>query len=614
MKSEKSKKSKRRWLFAALRIGLAIGLAVLIFQFRLSYFEGFFYDMRVRTRPAPATSGNIVLVTVDQKTQEDLQRLPDANDFVKLFNRLARAKPRRVVYTNNFNNIMGSYGQLQTLAEAAKRTNLLILKTNALPDKGVEDEFRLLPPLQDLDVESGPVTVDDFNFARDGVSRRVILTFEGKPLAQMQLADQINGKKSVKDYRGVFTFKRTQQAYINFRPTGTYPNYSFVDVEQGYISPKKFRGKIVIVGIDNKANENDYAMTPYSRDQLAMSTAELQANMIDTLILNNAPVQVPNWLNLMITCLIAIITVFIVLALRPVRGLYILVLTLAGYLFIAWLLFATAGIWIDVSHPLLTVFICYYFFIPYRLIIENRRSWEYFQRNNLLVQVEELKSNFLRLMSHDLKTPLARIQGMTEIALRDSSHLTSQQQDAIKTISDSSQELTQFVGSILNLGRIESKDIKLQLKSRDINALLTETIQKLDYYAKQKSIRIVTEFEPLFSVKIDEDLIRQVFSNLIENAVKYSPDGSSVLVTTEEQNGRLMVQVADQGMGIPGDEIENLFAKFYRSRTVRDGAIKGSGLGLYLARYFVHLHNGQISVESELTKGSTFTVELPMDL
>ena len=203
---------------------------------------------------------------------------------------------------------------------------------------------------------------------------------------------------------------------------------------------------------------------------------------------------------------------------------------------------------------------------------------------------------------------------MTEIALRDSSHLTAQQQDAIKTISESSQELTQFVGSILNLGRIESKDIKLQLKSRDVNALLTETIQKLDYYAKQKSIRIVTEFEPLFSVKIDEDLMRQVFSNLIENAVKYSPEGSSVLVTTEETEGRLMVQVADQGMGIPNDELENLFTKFYRSRSVRDGAIKGNGLGLYLARYFVQLHHGQISVESEPTKGSTFTVELPMDL
>ena len=607
-------RNKRRLLFAALRIGLAIGLAVFIFQLRLDYLEGFFYDLRVRTRPVPQTSGQISLVTIDTKTQEQLRRLPEADDFVRLFNQLHKASPRQVIYPDDFNDIMGSYDQLETLAQAAKSVNLLVIEERELPDQGVEDEFRLLPPLQDLDVESGPTTADVYNFARDGVSRRLILDLEGRPLAQMIVADRINGKKNAKDYRGVFTFKRTHQAYINFRPTGSYPKYSFVDVEQGYIPASAFRGKIVIVGKDNKADTNDYVMTPYSRDLTAMSTTELQANMLDTLILNDAPVKAPNWLNLLITCLIAVITVFIVLTLRPGRGLFILAVTLAGYLFCAWFLFAFTGIWIDVSHPLLTVFICYYFFIPYRLIIENRRSWEYFQRNNLLTQVEELKSNFLRLMSHDLKTPLARIQGMTEIALRDTGAMTPTQREAIKTISESSQELTEFVGSILNLGRIESKEFKLQLKSRDINALLTEAIQKLDYMAKQKNIRIVTEFEPLFSVKIDEDLMRQVFSNLLENAIKYSPEGSSILVTTEEMSGRLTVQVADQGIGIPADELENLFTKFYRSRNVRDGNIKGSGLGLYLARYFVNLHNGEISVESEPTKGSTFTVELPMDL
>src|SRR6185437_12826309 len=107
------------------------------------------------------------------------------------------------------------------------------------------------------------------------------------------------------------------------------------------------------------------------------------------------------------------------LTLRPGRGLFILALTLGAYTGITWAAFAFFGYWVDYSHPLFAIFICYYFFIPYRLIIENRRSWEYYQRNSLLTQVEELKSNFLRMMSHDLKTPLARIQGMTEVALRD---------------------------------------------------------------------------------------------------------------------------------------------------------------------------------------------------
>ena len=218
------------------------------------------------------------------------------------------------------------------------------------------------------------------------------------------------------------------------------------------------------------------------------------------------------------------------------------------------------------------------------------------------------------MMSHDLKTPLARIQGMTELAMRDNNQLSEQQLDALRTINTSSQELTEFVGSILDLGRVESKEIKLQLKSKDINALIRDVISKLEYLAKQKNITIMTEFEPIFSLKVDEDLVRQVFTNLIENAIKYSPENTSILVSTEELEGRLIVQVADQGMGIPQNEQAQLFSKFYRSKTVRDSSIKGSGLGLYLSRYFVNLHKGSISVESEPQKGSTFTVELPMDL
>lgn len=463
-------------------------------------------------------------------------------------------------------------------------------------------------------VKSAPKTMDLQNFAKDGVTRRMIFDLEGQPLAHMTIAKEYNGITKSDDYRGSFKMKRTTQAYINFHPSGFYETYSYIDVQEGRVSPDRFKDKIIIIGRDTRSDTKDYLMTPYSRDVLAMSRFELHANVLDTMIMNDAPIQTPFWFTVFLTCAIAALTVFVVLTLRPGQGLFILGLSLVGYSLVAWGLFAFNNIWIDFAHPLLAIFICYYFFIPYRLIIENRRSWEYFQRNNLLTQVEELKSNFLRMMSHDLKTPLARIQGMTEMALRDSTPLSAAQQEALSAINQSSEELTEFVGSILNLGRIESKDVKLHLKSKDVNALLTDVAQKLQYLAKQKNINLITEFEPLFSVKIDEDLMRQVFYNLIENAIKYSPDGSSILVSTEEVDGRIVVQVADQGMGIPSDEIENLFTKFYRSRTVLDGAVKGTGLGLYLARYFVDLHKGQINVESEKNKGSTFTVELPMNL
>jgi signal transduction histidine kinase len=323
-------------------------------------------------------------------------------------------------------------------------------------------------------------------------------------------------------------------------------------------------------------------------------------------------VQLSDWVNNLITTLIALLTVFVVWSLKPTQGLIILASTLTTFASISYILFALGGIWVGMAHPILAIFICYYFFIPYRLIKENRRSWEYYQKNKLLTQVEELKTNFLSMMSHDLKTPLARIQGMADVALQDSNSLSPQQNEALETISKSSEELTYFITSILNLTRVESEGVKLHLQSKDVNALLDEVIRKFEYMAQKKNISIIREFEPLFSVKMDVDLMRQVFANLVENAIKYSKENSKILVTTEETDGRISIQVADQGIGIRRDEINNIFLKFYRSHDAKSSPIKGSGLGLYLAKYFVELHKGEIAVESVHDQGSTFTVNLPM--
>ena len=232
----------------------------------------------------------------------------------------------------------------------------------------------------------------------------------------------------------------------------------------------------------------------------------------------------------------------------------------------------------------------------------------------MLTEVEELKTNFLRMMSHDLKTPLARIQGMTDIALRDGDQLTEMQQQAIRNISKSSRELTTFVESVLNLSRIETNEVKLELISKDVNAILKSVIDKLRYLAKEKNIEIIEDFEPVFSIRVDESLITQVFTNLVENAIKYSPEGTRIMVSTEELDGKVNIQVSDQGMGIPSEDQANIFDKFYRSSRVRNSSENGHGLGLYLTKYFIELHNGDISLDSQPQQGSTFSVNIPMDL
>jgi hypothetical protein len=201
---------------------------------------------------------------------------------------------------------------------------------------------------------------------------------------------------------------------------------------------------------------------------------------------------------------------------------------------------------------------------------------------------------------------------MTEMISTDPTPLSSPQREGLDTIKQSAEDLLKFISTILNYAKIESQGLELHLQAKDINQLLKDVVKKHEFLAKLKHIQLITEFEPLFSIQIDPELVKQVFSNLVENAIKYSPENSKVLITSEEVDGKIVVQIADQGIGIPTDELPNIFMKFFRSKYAKTSPIKGSGLGLYLAKYFVELHQGSISVESAHGQGSTFTVELPI--
>ena len=595
-----------------LRVGFALAIAFLITQFRFEYIEAMLYDAKVRMRPAPATSGHITLIAVDPRSVERMGRVPSATDHTKLLKVLKEAHARAIVYLLSPNEIVGSADELTDLAKTMQATPGFYVATQEVLLKGEGNANKLLPPFEDIKPIPAPKTADRAIFAGDGVTRRIMISYQDQPMLHPMIAKTYNPVVADENkIRGVFEFLDSKQTYIDFRPSRTYVPVSFDDAYTA--AATDFTDKIVIVGRDIQSTPKDYVQTPFSRDVIAMSVLELHANIFDTLILNSAPAKAPAWIGILLTACISILTVYLVLAAKPTRGLAWLGIAIVSLFVISFLFYWILGVWIPMAQAMLAIFICYYFFIPYRLIIENRRSWEYYQKNRLLTQVEELKTNFLSMMSHDLKTPIARIQGMTDIVMHDPTPLSARQKEALGTLSKSSQELLEFVSSILNLGRIESKELKLHISSRDPNSVVSEVAEKLEYLARSKHISVKTELEPVFSLKMDVDLMRQVFSNLIENAIKYSPENSSILITSEERDGRIVIQVSDQGQGIPEDELPYVFEKFYRSKNAKSSEIKGSGLGLYLAKYFVELHRGSISVDSQTGEGSTFTVELPIN-
>lgn len=598
----------------ALRFIFALGISFFVAQTNLDYLESFLYDLRVRSKFLNSTSGNIELIYITPQTVQLFKGFPSAKDQESLLQGLLAGGTKAVVYDFNVSETPGSVDEKNNWeASIVENVNVFAAgRSTAL--KGEEKQLSLPDPLEKVTLAPAPKTSDLVNFAKDGVTRRMILTYQGQSLLPVRLASLYNPEiKDIKNIRGHFDFYGTDQAYINFHRAKTYPSTSFEDVLNGRIDTSRFKNKIVLIGTDLGLDEGEYVMSPYSREVMAMTRIELQANTIDTLISNSGPLKAHKAVNWILILLASILTTHVVLTMKPSRGLIVLGGTLVGFILLCTLAYWVAGLWLPMAAPLLTIFLCYYFFIPYRLIVENRRSWEYYQKNKLLSQVEELKTNFISMMSHDLKTPIARIQGMTDMILADPVTLSSQQREAVDTIRHSSDDLLKFINAILNYGKIESQGVQLHLQSKDINALLQEVIRKHEFLAKVKRIQIVSELEPMFPVPVDADLMKQVFSNLVENAIKYSPEDTKILVSSEETTSKVIIQVADQGSGIPADELPNIFMKFFRSKNAKSSPIKGSGLGLYLAKYFTELHKGRIFVESSHGNGSTFTVELPIE-
>lgn len=612
LKEPSQRQQLKKMSFIALRVVLAIVIGLFISQVKLDYIESLLYDLRVRYKPTTSPSGNIALILINSNSVERLKGPPGFPEHTEMLSALSRSNPKAVLYDLNLAALKGTEEQKRSFATTTQFFTQFYVLTDEMEMRGEEGKLKLLPPLDKIPLTSGPKSADRVNFAKDGVTRRMVISYQDKTLAHYMLASQMNAQILDRaKIRGKFDFFDTEQAYIHFRPAQTYPTYLFSDVIEGKISPELMKDKIVIIGQDLGLKEDEYIMTPYSREVVAMTTTEMHANMIDTLIQNNSPVKTHPYWNMLFTVLISILTVQVVFSLRPGKGLIILVSTFAAFMTFSYLLFWLFDVWIIVANPLLSIFLSYYFFIPYRLIIENRRSWEYYQKNKILKQVEELKTNFISMMSHDLKTPIARIQGMIDVILR-GPHLSDPQREAIDTIKQSNEDLLKFINSILNYAKIESQGVQLQKQSKDINQLIIDVIKKHEFLAQIKKIEVKSELEPLFPISVDPDLMKQILSNLVENAIKYSPENTAIFVSSAEVSGQIVIQVKDQGPGISRSDLPHIFMKFFRSQNAKSSPVKGSGLGLYLAKYFTELHQGRIEVESPEGQGCLFTVYLPV--
>jgi len=208
-----------------------------------------------------------------------------------------------------------------------------------------------------------------------------------------------------------------------------------------------------------------------------------------------------------------------------------------------------------------------------------------------------------------LKTPVAKIAGLAD-------NLMNQVQGdeavrkGLNSIINATKELNKFITTILDLTKVESRKLSLQKTSKDINPIIEAVVSQYQFEREERNIELKLELGPLYPIEIDVDLIKRVISNLVENAIKYSGDNSIVEIKTWDDREWVYISIKDNGVGIPPEDIEHVFEKFYRVKNDTSHKVKGSGLGLYLVKYFVELHGGSITVESKLGEGTLFVIKL----
>jgi signal transduction histidine kinase len=179
---------------------------------------------------------------------------------------------------------------------------------------------------------------------------------------------------------------------------------------------------------------------------------------------------------------------------------------------------------------------------------------------------------------------------------------------------NSTEELNHFISSVLELTKVESNRVTLNLESKDLNQILEKIKERFDAQSKTMNIPLVLELEPLFPIRFDVSLITKVLTNIIDNAMKYSPKDSTVTIKSRDLGETIEIAVIDQGIGLSSEELASLFTRFYRAKNDQTTKISGSGLGLYLTKFFVEAHLGRVEVESSVGVGSTFRIILPSNL
>ena len=598
---------------------------LILIQYSFNSLDAIFYDLWVRADIGTTNKKQVVVITMDEESDQFLGEVYPYTyaTHVRFLDKLLEDDPAVLGYMVPF---------IEPQSESDEENIKLFSKKIQKFKKDQKGIFRFatdkdawgeqLPPdeLIDLGYSLGIINRDGYTFARDDVTRRVILNISGEDSFHLWIANkfrEFKGRDRVEasGLKGAYYDPEADATFSMFRYGSNPNNYDdaltipFHRVVVGNFQRGFFKNKIILVGPQYLSNIDDFIYTPFGKEGAKASKMNVHSQIINGLSNLKTIYQLPGWVTDVVAIIIAIFLSFIISKVQPTKGLLITMSIMMSMFFVAYLSYIGLGVWIKLSHIILSIFVVYYIWVPFRAIGEYQTRYAIQEETKAFKKVDKLKQNFISLMSHDLKTPVAKIAGIADI-LRVQYDNTPDQRQLLDNIVNSTKELNNFITSILDLTKVESRNISLNLESKDVNQLVETTIEKLKFEANEKQMKLSAELEPLYPIKLDTNLINRVLANLIGNAIKYAGEGKDINVKTWDDEQWVYIEISDNGTGIKEEDLENIFEKFYRVKNDDSHKIKGSGLGLYLVKYFIELHSGLISVSSVIGEGTKFLVQL----
>src|SRR6266851_1883132 len=242
-----------------------------------------------------------------------------------------------------------------------------------------------------------------------------------------------------------------------------------------------------------------------------------------------------------------------------------------------------------------------------------------------LQEIDRLKSRFLSMASHELKTPLTSISGLAQVLLRrmrrrlemgrPNDEEWQEEQDGhvgrLELLNSQTARLGRLVDELLDVSRIESGKLEFRLQPVDMAQLLGEVAERMQLSTTQHTISVDLKGAAENPVDADRDHLEQVLDNLVSNAIKFSPEGGTIMLRVREQGDTVVISIKDPGVGIPGDQLDAVFGLFYQAEDPVSRRTGGMGLGLYISKEIISRHGGRIWAESQPGAGSTFNFSLP---